>query len=78
MVCTASPGELKSPLNVLLPGTPLDSEKYIKNSLDALLILFWQQTSEAYGWSTIVEDGAPGHQKYAIQCRKLNNLETLP
>jgi len=78
MVWGAFCGELKSPLYVVPPGTTLDSEKYTKNVLDPLLIPFWHQTCEVYGWSTVVEDGAPGHQKYAIQCRKLNNLETLP
>jgi len=59
-------------------GTTLDSKKYTKNVLDPLLIPFWHQTCEVYSWSTVVEDGAPSHQKYAAQCRKVNNLKTLP
>ena len=78
MVWGALCGEVKSPLYVVPPGTTQDSAKYTKNVLDPLLIPFWHRACEQYGWSTVVEDGAPGHQKYAIRCRKLNNVDTLP
>ena len=78
MVWGAFCGELKSPLYVIPPGTTLDSEKYTSNVLDPLLIPFWHQTCETYGWTRVVEDGAPGHQKYAIRCRRLNDVDTIP
>jgi len=77
MVWGAFGGELKSLLYVVPPGTTMDSEKYTNNVLDPLLIPFWHQACEVYGWFMVVEDGAPGDTKYAIQCRKLNNVDSL-
>ena len=40
------------------------------------LVPFWQ-CCEEYGWIKVVEDGAQGHKKYAIQYRDLNGLDSL-
>ena len=33
-----------------------------------VLVPFWQQCCEEYGWVKVVEDGAPGHKGYAVRC----------
>ncbi|RPA97112.1 hypothetical protein L873DRAFT_1836523 [Choiromyces venosus 120613-1] len=30
-----------------------------------------------YHWAKVVEDGTPGHQKYAIKYQKLNEMDTI-
>ena len=56
----------------------MDSAKYTENILDPHLIPFWHKMCETYGWTKVVEDGAPGHQGYAKLCCQRNNLDSLP
>ena len=70
-------GALKSDL-VMVPGkAKLDSATYVVTIMEPHLVPFWQQCCEEYGWVKVVEDGAPGHKKYAIQYRDLNGLDSL-
>ena len=70
-------GTLKSDL-VMVPGkAKLDSATYVVTIMEPHLVPFWQQCCEEYGWVKVVEDGAPGHKKHAIQYRDLNGLDSL-
>src|SRR5437879_6558930 len=40
------------------------------------LVPFWHRCCEAYGWVTVVEDGAPGHKGFTKHYRNLNQVET--
>ena len=70
-------GALKSDL-VTVPGkTNIGSATNVVSIMEPYLVPFWQQFCEEYGWLKVVEDGAPGHKKYAIQYRDLNISDTL-
>lgn len=77
MVWGAFCGKLKSELFFVPNGAKVDSQKYVQHILDPLLIPFWHRTCEEYGWTAVMEDGAPGHKKFAITCRERNEVETL-
>lgn len=78
MVWGAFCGELKSELFFVPSGAKLDSGKYTQHILDPLLIPFWHQACEFYGWTVVLEDGAPGHKGISTECRRLNEMESLP
>ncbi|RPA97389.1 hypothetical protein L873DRAFT_1640778, partial [Choiromyces venosus 120613-1] len=71
-------GEMKSELQVIPPGVKVDSIYYVTHILDPVLIPFWHQTCEHYGWTQVVEDGAPGHQRFTKHCRAINQVKILP
>lgn len=77
MIWGAFCGTLKSDLYFVPSGKKIDSSVYTTKTLDPLLILFWHKTCEEYGWTQVVEDGAPGHKKFAIECRRRNNMEVV-
>jgi hypothetical protein len=71
-------GSKKSKL-VIVPGkAKLDSATYVTAIMEPHLVPFWHECCEEYGWVKVVEDGAPGHKKYAIQYRDLNELDIIP
>lgn len=78
MVWGAFCGDMKTPLHLIPPGTKVDSGHYTLRILDLLLIPFWHETCERYGWTQVVEDGAPGHKRFAAACRERNEMEILP
>ena len=77
MVWESFCGAPKSEL-VIVPGEMrLDTEAYVGTIVEPHLAHLKQQCYEEYGRVQVVEDGAPGHKKYAIQYRELNGLESL-
>jgi len=63
---------------VFIPGkAKVDSSLYVTSIMYPHLVPFWHQYCETYGWVGVVEDGALGHKKYAIQYRNLNGIETI-
>jgi len=54
-----------------------NSEVYATQILNPHLIPFCHKTCEKYGWTQVVEDGAPRHQKHAIKLRLKNDVEVL-
>ena len=66
-------GALKSDLVMVPSKAKLDSATYVVTIMEPHLV----QSCKEYGWAKVVEDGAPGYKKYAIQYRKLNGLDTL-
>lgn len=68
---------MKSDLYFVPSGPKIDSSVYTTEILDPLLIPFWHQTCEEYGWTQVVEDGALGHKKWAIECRRKNNIVVI-
>ncbi|KAH0603088.1 uncharacterized protein H6S33_008092 [Morchella sextelata] len=71
-------GEMKSELVFTPAGVTIKSQTYVDEILDPYLIPFWHETCEAYGWTQVVEDNAPGHKGVANQCREVNEVETVP
>jgi hypothetical protein len=70
-------GTLKSDL-VIIPGkAKLDSATYVRTVMEPHLVPMWHRCCEEYGWAKVVEDGAPGHKKYAIHYRNLNEMDTI-
>jgi hypothetical protein len=69
--------ELKSNIYFVPSGSKIDSSSYTTTILDPLLIPFWHECCEEYGWARVVEDGAPGHKKYSIRCRERNNMDSI-
>lgn len=78
MVWGAFCGTMKSELVFVPNKVTLDSATYTEYILDPCLIPFWHQACEAYGWVMVVEDGAPGHQKFAKLCREKNGVDSMP
>lgn len=78
MVWGAFCGALKSPLFFVSNKVSIDSTTYTTAILDPLLVPFWHQTCEKYGWVKVVEDGAPGHKGVSKICREKNGLDSLP
>lgn len=70
MVWGAFCGELKSELFFVPSGAKINGETYTTEILDPLLIPFWHQTCEFYGWTIVMEDGAPGHKGVSKICRE--------
>lgn len=68
---------MKSELIFVPAGSTVSSATYTQNILDPLLIPFWHETCETYGWTQVVEDGAPGHKGVANACRERNGVEVL-
>ena len=77
MAWAAFCGHLKSDLVFVDGKVTINSEVYSTQILDPHLIPFWHKTCEEYGWTQVVEDGAPGHQKHAIKLRLKNDVEVL-
>lgn len=77
MVWGAFCGRLKSELIFVPAGSTVSSVSYTNHILDPELIPFWHKTCEEYGWTQVVEDGAPGHKGFSKACREINNLESL-
>lgn len=77
MIWGAFCGHLKTDLFFVPSGTKVDSATYATEILDPLLIPFWHKTCEEYGWTKVVEDGAPGHKKYANECRERNQVDSI-
>ena len=77
MVWGAFCRELKSELFFVKSGAKIDSESYTKEILDPLLFPFWHQACEHYGWTIVMEVGAPGHKGVSKICREMNNVESL-
>lgn len=50
---------------------------YVETIMEPYLVPFWHHCCEEYGWAKVVEDGAPGHKKFAIQYRKLNEMDVI-
>lgn len=69
MVWGAFCGTMKSDLVFVPQKVSIDSTTYTLHILDSQLIPFWHKTCEAYGWTMVVEDNAPGHKLWAITCR---------
>lgn len=70
-------GQLKSEL-IFIPGkAKLDSAMYVEKVMEPELVPFWHKCCEEYGWVKVVEDGAPGHKKHAIQYRELNGMDVI-
>lgn len=59
--------EEKSELCFVPAKVSIDSALYTTTILDPLLIPFWHQMCDVYGWTRVVEDNAPGHKRFAIQ-----------
>ena len=78
MVWGAFCGELKSDLYLVPSKAKINGQKYRDCILDPLLIPFWHQTCEEYGWTIVMEDDAPGHKGVSTACRELNEMESLP
>jgi len=77
MIWGAFCSTLKSRL-VFIPGkAKVNSSLYVTSIMYPHLVPFWHQCCETYGWVGVVEDGALGHKKYAIQYRNLNGIETI-
>lgn len=77
MVWGAFCGSLKSELVFVPAGSTVSSTTYTQDILDPLLIPFWHQTCKEYGWTQVVEDGAPGHKGVSKECWEINNVEVL-
>jgi hypothetical protein len=69
--------ELKSNIYFVPSGSKIDFSFYTTTILNPLLIPFWYECCEEYGWVRVVEDGAPGHKKYSIRCRERNNMDSI-
>jgi len=78
MVWGAFCGEMKSQLDIVPPGTTMNSKKYRDNVMIPYLVPFWHQTCEEYGWTKVVEDNSPGHQGYAKSYWALNGIDYIP
>jgi hypothetical protein len=78
MIWGAFCGEMKSELVFTPAGVTIKSQTYVDHILDPHLIPFWHETCEAYGWTQVVEDNAPGHKGVANQCREVNEVESVP
>ena len=64
---------------VFIPGkAKLDSAMYVETVMEPYLVPFWHQCCEEYGWTRVIEDGAPGHQKYARIYRQKNEIDAVP
>jgi len=71
-------GTTKSEL-VFIPGkAKLDSAMYVETVMEPYLVPFWHQCCEEYGWTRVIENGAPGHQKYARIYRQKNEIDAVP
>jgi transposase len=77
MVWGAFCGTTKSDL-IFVPGkAKIDSATYVRTIMEPALVPFWQQCCEEYGWTIVMEDGAPGHKGYSKGYRELNGIEVL-
>jgi len=54
-------GHIKSDLVLVDGKVTINSEIYILQILDPHLIPFWHKPCERYGWTQVMEDGAPGY-----------------
>jgi len=77
MIWGAFCSTLKSRLVFIPSKAKVDFTLYVTSIMYPHLVPFWHQCGETYGWVGVVEDGAPGHKKYAIQYRNLNGIETI-
>lgn len=55
----------------------MSSATYTNNIVNLLLIPFWYETCERYGWAQVVKDGAPRHKGVANACQEINCMESL-
>ena len=78
MVWGAFCGELKSDLFIVPAKAKINRKKYRDNILEPLLIPFWHEVCEKYGWTMVVEDGAPGHNGVSRESRRINEVDSLP
>ena len=78
MVWGAFCGEIRSELYIVPSGSTISSKKYRDNIMMPYLIPFWHQACEEYGWTTVVEDNAPGHQGLAKAYRVQNGIDYIP
>lgn len=60
-------GEMKSELHIIPPKTKVNSSYYVTHVLDPILIPFWHQTCERYGWTQVglLVSQIPGGLKHA-------------
>ncbi|RPB06289.1 hypothetical protein P167DRAFT_593168, partial [Morchella conica CCBAS932] len=77
MVWGAFCGEEKSELHFVPTNTSVNSSSYTLSILDPILIPFWHGMCEKEGWTAVVEDNTPGHNKYASRCQEKNNLDSI-
>lgn len=61
-----------------IPGKAnFNSALYTTFILEPLLIPFWHERYEEYGWVKVVEDGASGHCRVANAYWTLNEVDVL-
>jgi len=81
MVWGAFCGSLKFTLYIVPPGTTINSARYTTNVSKPLLIPFWHEACEEYGWTRVVEDNALRHKRFAISFRirhLVDSIDWLP
>jgi hypothetical protein len=71
-------GYLKSRSCFVRSKVAVDSAVYTTEILDPYSIPFCHQACEECGWARVVEDNAPGYQKWAKVCRELNRIDSIP
>ena len=69
-------GTLKSKLVFVPTKAKVDSSFYVTKIMYPSLVPFWHRSCELYGWTTVVEDGAPEHKGFSIRYGDLNGIET--
>lgn len=70
-------GFKKSPLYFVPGKAKLDAKLYRDEILEPILIPFWHEVCEQYGWVKVVEDGAPGHKGAAKEYREQCGVDNI-
>jgi len=70
-------GTIKSKLVFIPSKAKVDSSLYVTTIMYPHLVPFWHRCCEAYGWVSVMEDGAPGHKGFATQYRLRNGMESI-